>query len=260
MLAKMMNKTILITGASGAIGGALARHYARTEVHLILHGRNSEALARIAEQCKQLGATVSTVNLELRDTAALQTWASELAAQQLPDLIIANAGMNNHIGADGYENWTDVEAVLDLNIKSTFALINALLPALVSRGSGQIALISSLAAWYGLPITPSYCASKAAMKVYGEALRGGLASKGVRVNVVLAGYVQSPMCEAMPGPKPFLWSADKAARYIARGLANNQARISFPFPLNLGTWFLAVLPAPLSQWLLQFLHYGADEC
>ena len=64
------------------------------------------------------------------------------------------------------------------------------------------------------------------------------------------------MCEGMPGPKPFLWQPDKAALAIKRGLARNEARISFPFPLNLGTWFLAVLPAGLSQRLLRFFGYA----
>jgi hypothetical protein len=113
-----------------------------------------------------------------------------------------------------------------------------------ARRSGQLALISSLAAYYGLPVTPSYCASKAALKAYGEAIRGWLASEGVRVSVVMPGYVESQMCREMPGPKPFLWSAERAAQHIRLGLARNRARISFPFPLNLGTWLLAVLPPP----------------
>ena len=60
----------------------------------------------------------------------------------------------------------------------------------------------------------------------------------------------------MPGPKPFLWPAEKAARTIKRGLARNQPRISFPFPLNLGTWFLSVLRPGISERILRLLNYG----
>jgi short-subunit dehydrogenase len=125
------------------------------------------------------------------------------------------------------------------------------------HGSGQIALVSSLAAYFGLPMTPAYCASKAAIKAYGEALRGWLAPEGIRVNVVMPGYVESPMCAAMPGPKPFLWSPERAARAIRRGLERDRPRIAFPFPLNLGTWFLAVLPPAWSQRILGWLAYRA---
>jgi hypothetical protein len=63
------------------------------------------------------------------------------------------------------------------------------------------------------------------------------------------------MCRDMPGPKPFLLTVDKAAIKIKKGLERNQARISFPFPLNFGTWFLAVMPAKASEWILRKLNY-----
>ena len=72
----------------------------------------------------------------------------------------------------------------------------------------------------------------------------------------MPGYVQSPMCDAMPGPKPFLWTPEQAARAILQGLARNKARISFPFPLNFGCWWVAVLPAGVSQQIVRWLGYG----
>ena len=250
--------TILITGATGAIGSALARYYAKKGVCLILQGRNEAKLNEVAAQCTDLGAQVTAARLDLRNTSLLQSWLTELAAGQPLDLVIANAGMNINNGPTGDgERWEDIEALLELNIKASFALINAVIPAMRQRGSGQIAIVSSLAAYYGLPITPSYCASKAALKTYGEALRGWLTGDGIKVNVVMPGYVRSDMCDAMPGPKPFLWPPEKAARVIARGLHKNKPRISFPFPLNLGTWFLSVLPPSLSQWILQRLNYSS---
>lgn len=249
--------TILITGASGGIGQALALEYAEPGRRLILQGRRSEALLALAAACVQRGACVRTQVLDLRDVQALADWLVPLAEAEPLDLVIVNAGLNTSIGPAGQgESAGDARALIEVNLLAAMATVDAVLPAMRRRGRGQIALMSSLAAYFGLPVTPTYCATKAALKAYGEALRGWLAADGVKVNVVMPGYVQSPMCEAMPGPKPFLWPAARAARAIRQGLARDRARISFPFPLNLGTWFLAVLPAGVSLRILGWLGYG----
>jgi short-subunit dehydrogenase len=95
------------------------------------------------------------------------------------------------------------------------------------------------------------------LKACGEAMRDFLAPDGVRVSVVMPGYIESPMARAMPGPKPFLMTPDRAARLIRRGLESNRPRIAFPFPLNLGTWLLSVIPQWASARILQWMRYGA---
>lgn len=252
----MQPASILITGASGAIGGALAREYAAPGVRLILQGRQQSLLESLAAECSALGARAEIHCFDVRDVAKLRSWAASLSQEGL-DLVIANAGMNIDIGPEGAgERWEEVEALLDVNVRAVMALADGVLPAMRARRRGQLAIVSSLAGFFGLPVTPSYCASKAAVKAYGEALRGWLAPEGVQVNVIMPGYVASPMCHAMPGPKPFLWYPGKAARVMRRGLEKNKARITFPFPLNLGTWFLAVLPAGISQRIVSLLGYG----
>jgi len=250
-------QTVLITGATGGIGGALAEAYAEPGNTLILQGRNAVRLAELAAFCKDKGARVLTRVLDVRNREELSEWLHEICQQEQVDLVIVNAGVNTNIGPEGAgEHWEDVQALIEVNVLAAMATVDAVLPSMRSRGNGQIALMSSLAAYFGLPVTPSYCASKAALKAYGEALRGWLGPAGIRVSVVMPGYVESRMCHDMPGPKPFLWSAEKAARTIKRGLARNQARISFPFPLNLGTWFLAVLRPGISERILRLLNYG----
>jgi short-subunit dehydrogenase len=251
--------TVLITGASGAIGGALARAYAGPGTRLLLHGRRTQALEALAKQCRARGAEVESHDVPLTDDAALRTWLEDLAARCLPDIVIANAGQNHHVPGSGeLEPWEQVSDLLAINLRVPMAMANILTPHLVRRGSGQLVLISSLAAWHGLPATPGYSASKAGLKAFGEGLRGHLAPHGVGVTVVMPGYVSSPMCEAMPGPKPWEWPPDKAARVIQAGITRNRPRISFPFPLNVGCWCLAVLPAGLAQRLLRLMGYGSQ--
>lgn len=254
----MTRTVVLITGATGAIGQALAEAYAAPGVSLVLLGRRSGVLRVLAARCEARGAQVRTTVLDLRDRVALRMWLDGLVDEALPDLAIVNAGVNLSASQPGRgEDWDEVDGLLELNVRASLKIAHALGERMRHRGAGQIALMSSQAAWRGLPITPSYSASKAALKAYGEALRDGLARYGVRVNVVMPGYVSSPMCAAMLGPKPFEWDAARAARHIRRGLSANHARISFPFPLSLGCWLLAGLPPGLSGRVLNWLGYGA---
>jgi short-subunit dehydrogenase len=247
---------IVITGASGALGHALALEYSRPGVCLYLHGRQFDTLDLLAKKCEMMGATTHIETLDLFYLNAVDEWAKSLCIDTAPDLIILNAGLNIHTTPEHPdESINDSEELLVVNLLSAIRLVQCCLPAMRMRGSGQIAFMSSLAAWRGLPRTPSYSASKAGLKAYGEALRTELASAGIRVNVVMPGYVDSPMSRAMPGPKPWLWTPERGARVIRLGLAQNKGRICFPFFLSLGCHALALLPDSVSSWLLRKFGY-----
>lgn len=252
---KYYSQRILITGATGALGSALALTYARPGVMLYLHGRRQDQLNQVANDCIERGAQVTTKLLDFRDIVALQDWLKELVEPL--DLVIINAGINTYVGTQGeLEPWDEVATLLDVNLKASMLITQSVLPVMRKRGIGQIAFMSSLAGYFGLPMIPAYSASKAGIKAYGEALRGWLAPEGIRINVIMPGYVESPMCDATPGPKPWVWSPQQAALAIHRGLIRDQARISFPFPLNWGAWWLAALPAALSHRIVRWLGYG----
>lgn len=251
-------RNILITGASGSIGSALAKNYAEPGVTLVLHGRNEQALNLVAADCESSGARVVLGIFDVTDTPQLQAWIQDIDYLYPIDLAIVNQGMNIHIGRHGEaENWTEIEQLIDVHLRASMAMTHALIRSMRQRGRGQIALMSSLAGFFGLPLTPAYSASKAAIKAYGEALRGWLAPHGIQISVVMPGYVESKMCDAMPGPKPLIWSADRAAQLIKKRLDRNDARISFPFPLNIGCWLLGVLPVAISTKVLAWMGYRA---
>ena len=106
--------SVLITGATGAIGRALAEAYAAPGVFLLLQGRDAARLAEAAALCRAKGASVRTQTLDLADAAALAGWLRELEAGEPFDLVVANAGMNTGIGADGAgERWEAVEALFE---------------------------------------------------------------------------------------------------------------------------------------------------
>lgn len=249
--------TVLITGATGGIGAALARSYAEPGRTLILHGRDQARLASLTQECESRGARVHGVTFDLREAAAGIEALRTLSSQYSIDLAIVNAGISHAIGRGAEaESWDAARAVLAINLDGAIATVAGVLPEMRRRGAGQIAIMSSLAAYFGLPITPTYCASKAAVKVYGEAMRGLLAPHGIAVSVVLPGYVRTPMNERSSGARPFLMSPERAATLIRRGLERNRARIAFPRTLAWGMWFLSVLPAPLSQWMVRIAGFG----
>lgn len=247
-------RSVLITGATGAIGSALASQYAVPGQTLILCGRAQERLEQLAELCRSRGARVVTCIVDLRDCRHLMDQLRGVCAAERPELVIANAGVSSTAGSNG-EPWEAIEEVVQVNLLAVMATVQAVVPHMRQQGRGQIALASSLSAWYGLPITPVYSATKAAIKNYGEALCIALAPYGVRVSVVLPGFVESAMSRSVPGPKPFLMTATHAATIIKHGLDHGRRRISFPFPLNIGCWLLAVLPPALSGWLVKRFGY-----
>jgi short-subunit dehydrogenase len=249
--------TILITGATGGIGAALARSYAQRGRTLILHGRDAARLASLTQECETRGANVHGVTFDLRDGAKAIEALRNVSSQYSIDLAIVNAGVSSAIGKGlEAEHWDTARAVLAVNLDGAIATVAGVLPEMRRRGAGQIAIVSSLAAYFGLPITPIYCASKAAVKAYGEALRGWLAPQGIAVNVVMPGFVRTPMSDQFPGAKPMLLSPEQTATLIRRGLERNRARIAFPRRLALGMWFLSVLPAAVSQRIVRIAGFS----
>ena len=111
--------------------------------------------------------------------------------------------------------------------------------------------MSSLAGFIGMPGAPAYCASKAAVRVWGETLRADLAADGLRVSVICPGFVRSPMTDVNRFPMPFLMDANRAARIIVAGLAHNKGRIAFPLPMYLTVRAIAALPAWLRDRVLR---------
>jgi short-subunit dehydrogenase len=242
---------VLITGASGGIGAALARVYAQPGVTLALTGRNAARLRRAAEMAVSAGATVIERTLDLRDEHALAAWIADVDAAHPLDLAIANAGINRGHGCPGeQENVTELREIMEINFMAACATAHAAMAPMRRRRRGQIALVSSLNGLRGFPYSPSYCASKSALIAYGEALRAMLRAEGVGVSVILPGFVNTPMSARVSSPKPMMVSADRAATIIARGLARDRARIAFPLPLYWLQRAAALLPAgPVDMFL-----------
>ncbi|HEU0221223.1 MAG TPA: SDR family NAD(P)-dependent oxidoreductase [Paracoccaceae bacterium] len=240
---------IILTGASSGIGAALARELARPGASLLLIARDPARLAAVAEEVRARGAKAETAALSVTDREGLAELLRESDARVPTDLIIANAGVAGGLSegrrpeAEGLSHW-----LVDVNLKGMLNSVEPLLPAMIARGRGRIALVSSIAGIRPVPDLPSYSAAKAGVRAYGIALRGWLRPHGIGVTVICPGFVTSPMSARHLGPKPFEMSAEAAARLIARGIARGGSAITFPWQLALLVWLGNRLPPRLSDW------------
>jgi NAD(P)-dependent dehydrogenase (short-subunit alcohol dehydrogenase family) len=121
------------------------------------------------------------------------------------------------------------------------------------RGRGRVAVVASIAAYRGLPNSPGYCASKAGLRAYAEALRPRLAHFGVGVTIVCPGFFDSPMTDRFEGPKPFLSGLEGAAAKVKRAIDRGRRRAAFPWPLVFGLRFCDLAPAIIGDAILR--HY-----
>lgn len=236
-----MPSTVVITGASGGIGRALALAYAAPGVVVHLLGRNSERLEAAAAAVRKAGGTARTHVADVLDAASMTETLSAIDTASPIDLLVANAGISAGTKG-GAESPEQIRAVFAVNLEGVLNTVLPILPAMRARRAGQVAIVSSIAGFRGIAGAPAYCASKAAVRVWGEGLRAEAAADGVRVNVICPGFVETPMTGANGFPMPFLIDAARAARTIKAGLARNRGRITFPWQMAIVGWLLRALP------------------
>ncbi|MFO1012570.1 MAG: 3-oxoacyl-[acyl-carrier-protein] reductase [Caulobacteraceae bacterium] len=191
----LTGKTALVTGASGGIGGAIARALHAQGAHVVLSGTRETALEALADE---LGDRVSTVAANLSDPAAVDGLiaAAEKAAGDDLDILVANAGVTR----DGLlmrmkdEDW---ETVLKVNLESYFRLSRAAMRGMMKRRHGRIIGITSVVGVMGNPGQANYAASKAGMIGFSKALAQEVGSRGITVNCVAPGFIESPMTDEL---------------------------------------------------------------
>jgi len=247
-----MNKNILITGASSGIGAALAIAYARRGVTLGLIGRNGDRLEEIASKAMKKGAKVVMGIIDVRDKHLMKEFIASFDRKHEIDLVIANAGISAG-DADDEDYAAVTYDLFSTNIDGVLNTILPIIPFMKKRQIGQIAIMSSLAGIRGLPSCPAYSASKAAVRFYGEGLRGALKSDGIDVSVICPGYIKTPLTAKNKFPMPFIMTPEKACEIIMKGLENKRSRIAFPLALYIPLWLLTCLPVALTDRLFAML-------
>jgi NAD(P)-dependent dehydrogenase (short-subunit alcohol dehydrogenase family) len=238
---------VLVTGASSGIGRALAVACAGPGVTLHLGGRDAARLGETAAACTAAGAAALPQVVDVRDGEAMAAWVG--GAGRL-DLVLANAGISAGTGGST-EPAAQARAVFETNVTG---VLNTALPALEAMAAqdpgpeglrGRVAVIASIAAFVAVPGAPAYCASKAAVQRWAEALDATERRRGIRLHAVCPGYIRTPMTAGNRFPMPMLMEPEAAARRALSGIAAGRIRIAFPFPVYLAARLAGALPPGL---------------
>lgn len=238
---------VVITGASGGLGKELAAAYARPGRHLLLCGRDKVRLAATAERAAAAGAQVETLILDLSEPLSVRAHLAAFAARRPVDLFIANAGVKTG-NVEGVEDPVQLKRIVDVNLLGTILSVQAVLPAMLARGQGHIAILSSLAARSPHADLLSYSATKAGLEAYATGLRRAVLGRGIRVSLVRPGFIDTPMTDRHLGATPFRLSSAEAAHRIQKGLDRGQRTIAFPRRLALLVALRnALLPGAISD-------------
>jgi short-subunit dehydrogenase len=221
---------VLITGASSGLGAALAEACAAPGVALHLGGRDATRLDAVAASCRARGATAVAHVMDVTDAAGMAGW---IAGAGRLDLVIANAGVSGGTGT-AVETAAQARRLFEVNVTG---VLNTALPAIATMAGqapgsdgvrGRVAVIASLAAFVAAPGAPSYCAAKAAVQRWAEAMDATERRRGIRLHAVCPGYVATPMTAANPFPMPLLMTPESAARRTLDGIARGAIRIAYP--------------------------------
>jgi NAD(P)-dependent dehydrogenase (short-subunit alcohol dehydrogenase family) len=160
------------------------------------------------------------------------------------EMAVLNAGTYVETPASAFDAGV-ARTLIETNVLSAVWGIEALVPRMLARGSGHIAVTASVAGYRGLPRAAAYCASKGAVIALCESLRADLASRGILIQVCSPGFVRTPLTDRNTFKMPFLMKVEDAARLYAQGLRSRRFEIAFPLPFVLIMKLLRMIPAAL---------------
>ncbi|MFY8116420.1 MAG: SDR family oxidoreductase [Roseateles sp.] len=242
---------VFITGASSGIGQALALRYYRAGYRLALVARREAELQAWAREQGLEAGRWAVYGADVRDIASI-TGAGRacLAAQGLPDVVIANAGISIGIDSAVYEDLEVMRSIYETNNLGLAATFQPFIAPMNARGSGALVGIASVAGIRGLPGHAAYCSSKAAVISYCESLRGECRPSGVKVVTICPGYIDTPLTRQNRYSMPFLMQpADFADRAFEAITVGASYRV-IPWQMGVVAKLLRLLPNALFDKLL----------
>ena len=241
-----MDKLVFITGASSGIGQALAWRYHQAGWRLALAARRAGEIENWARQQGLPQDRYAVYAADVADTDSIAAAGRAcLAAQGVPDAVIANAGISVGVDTAVREDIDVIARTFATNNVGLAATFHPFVKAMAERGSGALVGIASVAGIRGLPGHGAYCSSKAAVISYCESLRGELRPSGVKVVTICPGYIDTPLTRENRYSMPFLMKPEDFADQAFRTIEAGTSYRVIPWQMGVVAKLLRLLPNAL---------------
>ncbi len=244
---------VWITGASTGLGRALAVKLAAHGSKVVVSARNQEKLCTLAAEAQSLAGDIFAIPLDVTDKERVKHAYSAITRDYgIPDLCVLNAGTYIPMDAAIFSADTFAKQI-DINWMGVVHALDAIIPDLVDRGSGRIAVVGSVSGYRGLRTAAAYGATKAALINMCETLHMELADYGIKVQIVNPGFINTPLTAKNDFRMPSLMPVEKAANALHRGLLSDRFEITFPMRFTWMVKLMRLLPyaiyLPLISWV-----------
>ena len=241
-------KTVWVIGASSGIGEEFARLLDGHGVRIAVSARSAGKLREMQAASKALAAHP----LDVTDAEAVARTADAIEAQDGPiDLAVLSAGTWRPVQIPDGLTPEPFRASMDVNFMGVVNVMAALVPRMMARGQGHIAVVASVIGYRGLPQAAAYGPTKAALINLVESIRPELERAGVRISLINPGFVDTPLTDGNKFPMPFLMPASAAAQRMLGGLVSEQYEILFPRRFAYGMKLLRLLPNSVFFWVVR---------
>jgi short-subunit dehydrogenase len=243
---------VLITGAANGIGRATALELARIGVPLGLIDIDSAGLESLAGELRHAGATFTSQVADVSQRRPLRQAVKQIeTALGAVDVLVACAGFGTLTMVPDLALDT-LRRTFEVNMFGVAESLEAVLPGMINRGRGHVVGVASLAGYRGFPWMISYSASKAALIAYLEALRPGLARRGITVTTVCPGFVRTAMSTGVPYKRDIkMIEPEEAARHLVQAVLRRPRNCVFPWSMRMGLTLIKLMPDRLFDWMMR---------
>ncbi|GGA51379.1 SDR family NAD(P)-dependent oxidoreductase [Pelagibacterium lentulum] len=236
-----MSKTAWVLGGGSGIGAALVKELVARGWTVAISGRRTEPLQALAES-----HDARPYRLDVTDFDAVKDTVKQIAADiGKIDLVVFSVAAWE-VTKPGTYDYESFRRIIDTNLLGAMRVIDPVVAQMRKQGFGEIALVASVAGYFGLPRSAAYSSGKSAMITLAETMRTELASDNISVRIVCPGFVKTDLTAKNDFPMPFLMEADKAGKRIADGLLNSKRfEIAFPTRFVLLLKLIGLMPYPI---------------